>query len=411
MGPVRAHTDRVLTHVMHMLTPLATLLLATTISVSAQAQVLSPPSVAPMVPEAPAIAAKSYVLMDYASGQILVSENADEKLPPASLTKMMTSYILAQALKEGKVKNEDMVTISEAAWAQNFPGSSVMFLEVGKEVSIEALNRGIIIQSGNDATVAVAEHLAGSVNSFADLMNAWAARLGMTNSHFVTPHGLHSDAMYTTARDMALLGQALIRDVPEEYKIYSEKSFVFNGITQHNRNSLLWDKSLQVDGIKTGHVEAVGYNLVSSATQEDMRLIAVVIGASSERSRAAESKKLLTYGFRFFQTVSPYAAGTKLMDQPILLGDKSSVQLGVDQAVSVTIPRGQAKDLQADFTLDSASLRAPLAKGERVGTLHLKLNDKDVATLPLVALEDVQQGGFFSRMIDYIKLFVTGLFK
>lgn len=411
MGPVRAHTDRVLTHVMRMLTPLATLLLATTISVSAQAQVLSPPSVAPMVPEAPAIAAKSYVLMDYASGQILVSENADEKLPPASLTKMMTSYILAQALKEGKVKNEDMVTISEAAWAQNFPGSSVMFLEVGKEVSIEALNRGIIIQSGNDATVAVAEHLAGSVNSFADLMNAWAARLGMTNSHFVTPHGLHSDAMYTTARDMALLGQALIRDVPEEYKIYSEKSFVFNGITQHNRNSLLWDKSLQVDGIKTGHVEAVGYNLVSSATQEDMRLIAVVIGANSERSRAAESKKLLTYGFRFFQTVSPYAAGTKLMDQPILLGDKSSVQLGVDQAVSVTIPRGQAKDLQADFTLDSASLRAPLAKGERVGTLHLKLNDKDVATLPLVALEDVQQGGFFSRMIDYIKLFVTGLFK
>ncbi|MBU3823920.1 MAG: serine hydrolase [Candidatus Oceanisphaera merdipullorum] len=396
---------------MRMLTPLATLLLATTISVSAQAQVLSPPSVAPMVPEAPAIAAKSYVLMDYASGQILVSENADEKLPPASLTKMMTSYILAQALKEGKVKNEDMVTISEAAWAQNFPGSSVMFLEVGKEVSIEALNRGIIIQSGNDATVAVAEHLAGSVNSFADLMNAWAARLGMTNSHFVTPHGLHSDAMYTTARDMALLGQALIRDVPEEYKIYSEKSFVFNGITQHNRNSLLWDKSLQVDGIKTGHVEAVGYNLVSSATQEDMRLIAVVIGANSERSRAAESKKLLTYGFRFFQTVSPYAAGTKLMDQPILLGDKSSVQLGVDQAVSVTIPRGQAKDLQADFTLDSASLRAPLAKGERVGTLHLKLNDKDVATLPLVALEDVQQGGFFSRMIDYIKLFVTGLFK
>ncbi|MGO5000197.1 serine hydrolase [Oceanisphaera sp. W20_SRM_FM3] len=396
---------------MRMITPLATLLLATTISVSVQAQVLSPPSVAPMIPEAPAIAAKSYVLMDYASGQILVSENADEKLPPASLTKMMTSYILAQAIKEGKVKNEDMVTVSEAAWAQNFPGSSVMFLEVGKEVSIEALNRGIIIQSGNDATVAVAEHLAGSVNSFADLMNAWAARLGMTNSHFVTPHGLHSDAMYTTAHDMALLGQALIRDVPEEYKIYSEKSFVFNGITQHNRNSLLWDKSLQVDGIKTGHVDAVGYNLVSSATQEDMRLIAVVIGASSERTRAAESKKLLTYGFRFFQTVTPYAAGTKLMDQPILLGDKSSVQLGVDQAVSVTIPRGQAKDLQADFTLDSASLRAPLAKGERVGTLHLKLNDKDVATLPLVALEDVQQGGIFSRMIDYIKLFVKGLFN
>ena len=396
---------------MRMLTPIATLLLAATVSLSAQAQILSPPNVAPMIPEAPAIAAKSYVLMDYASGQVLVSENPDEKLPPASLTKMMTSYILAQALREGKVKNEDMVTISEAAWAQNFPGSSVMFLEVGKEVSIEDLNRGIIIQSGNDATVAVAEHLAGSVNSFADLMNAWAARLGMTNSHFVTPHGLHSDAMYTTAHDMALLGQALIRDVPEEYKIYSEKSFVFNGITQHNRNSLLWDKSLNVDGIKTGHVDAVGYNLVSSATQEDMRLIAVVIGASSERSRAAESKKLLTYGFRFFQTVTPYAAGSKLMDQQIWLGDKSSVQLGVDQAVSVTIPRGQAKDLQADFTLDNASLRAPLAKGERVGTLHLKLDGKDVANLPLVALEDVEKGGLFGRMFDYVKLFFKGLFS
>lgn len=395
---------------MRMFTPLATLLLAATVAVSAQAQVLSPPNVGPMIPEAPAIAAKSYVLMDYASGQILVSENADEKLPPASLTKMMTSYILAQALKEGKVKSDDMVTISEAAWAQNFPGSSVMFLEVGKQVSIEDLNRGIIIQSGNDATVAVAEHLAGSVNSFADLMNAWASRLGMSNSHFVTPHGLHSDAMYTTAHDMALLGQALIRDVPEEYKIYSEKSFVFNGITQHNRNSLLWDKSLNVDGIKTGHVNAVGYNLVSSATQEDMRLIAVVIGASSERSRAAESKKLLTYGFRFFQTVTPYTAGTKLMDQAILLGDKSSVALGVDKAVSVTIPRGQAKELQADFTLGK-SLRAPLAKGEQVGTLHMKLNGKDVATLPLVALEDVEQGGFFSRMIDYVKLFFKDLFS
>ncbi|ART81123.1 D-alanyl-D-alanine carboxypeptidase [Oceanisphaera avium] len=393
-----------------MLTPIATLLLAATVSVSSYAQILTLPGGASMIPEAPTIAAKSYVLMDYASGQLLVSENADEKLPPASLTKMMTSYILAQALKEGKVNNEDMVTISEAAWAQNFPGSSVMFLEVGKEVSIEQLNRGIIIQSGNDATVAVAEHLAGSVNSFADLMNAWSARLGMTNSHFVTPHGLHSDDMYTTAKDMALLGQALIRDVPEEYKIYSEKSFVYNGITQHNRNSLLWDKSLHVDGIKTGHVDAVGYNLVSSATQDDMRLIAVVMGASSERSRAAESKKLLTYGFRFFQTVTPYEAGTKLMDQAILLGDKSHVELGVDKAVAVTIPRGQAKDLQADFTLDK-SLRAPLAKGEQVGTVHLKLNDKDVATFALVALEDVEQGGFFSRMIDYVKLFFKDLFS
>lgn len=390
---------------MRMLTTLSTAFLAAAVSFSSQAQVLST-----MIPEAPSIAASSYVLMDYDSGQILVSENAKEKLPPASLTKMMTSYILAQALKQGKVHNEDMVTISEDAWAQKFPGSSVMFLEVGKEVSIADLNRGIIIQSGNDATVAIAEHLAGSVNSFASLMNSWAERLGMKDSHFVTPHGLHSDDMFSTAYDMALLGQALIRDVPEEYKIYSEKSFVYNGITQHNRNSLLWDKSLHVDGIKTGHVDAVGYNLVSSATQDDMRLIAVVMGASSERARAAESKKLLTYGFRFYQTLTPYEANTKLVDQQIWMGTKNTIELGLDQAASVTIPRGQGKNLQADFTLDD-TLKAPINKGERVGTLHLKLNDKDVATLPLVALEDVEKAGFFGRMFDYFTLLIKGWFS
>ncbi|WP_445400316.1 serine hydrolase [Zobellella sp. An-6] len=388
-----------------MVNTLPSLFLAGLVSFSAQAQ-----TAAPMIPEPPAIAAKSYVLMDYASGQVLVSQNAHEPLPPASLTKMMTSYILGQALQEGKVKREDMVTVSEAAWAQNFPGSSVMFLEVGKQVSIDDLNRGIIIQSGNDATIAVAEHLAGSVNSFADLMNSWAARLGMKDSHFVTPHGLHSDDMVTTAYDMALLGQALIRDVPEEYAIYAEKSFSFNGITQHNRNSLLWDQSLNVDGIKTGHVDEVGYNLVSSATKDDMRLIAVVMGAANERVRAAESKKLLTYGFRFYQTLTPYQAGTKLLDQRIWMGDKSNVALGVDKTVAVTIPRGQAQSLQADFTLDQA-LKAPLAKGEQVGTLHLKLAGEDVVTLPLVALEDVEQGGLFSRLVDYIRLLIQGLFN
>ncbi|PSJ44837.1 D-alanyl-D-alanine carboxypeptidase [Zobellella endophytica] len=390
---------------MRMVKTIPTMFLAAVVSFSGQAQ-----TVAPMIPEPPAIAATSYVLMDYASGQVLVSEKADERLPPASLTKMMTSYILGQALEEGKVKREDMVTVSEAAWAQNFPGSSVMFLEVGKQVSIDDLNRGIIIQSGNDATIAVAEHLAGSVNSFADLMNSWAARLGMNNSHFVTPHGLHSEEMYTTAYDMALLGQALIRDVPEEYAVYAEKSFTFNGITQHNRNSLLWDQSLNVDGIKTGHVEAVGYNLVSSATKDDMRLIAVVMGAANERVRASESKKLLTYGFRFYQTLTPYQAGAELINQRIWMGDKDTVSLGVDKAVAVTIPRGQAQNLQADFTLDKA-LKAPLVKGEPVGTLHLKLAGEDVMTLPLVALEDIEQGGLFSRLIDYIKLLIQGLFN
>ncbi|GAA3536581.1 D-alanyl-D-alanine carboxypeptidase family protein [Zobellella aerophila] len=396
---------------MRMVKSLSSFIAAAFVSFAAHAQ--TAPPLAPeiqAVPEAPAIAAKSYVLMDYSSGQLLVANNADERLPPASLTKMMTSYILGQALKDGKVKREDMVTISEAAWAQNFPGSSVMFLEVGKQVSIDDLNRGIVIQSGNDATVAVAEHLAGSVNSFADLMNSWAARLSMRNSHFVTPHGLHSEEMYTTARDMALLGQALIRDVPEEYAVYAEKSFTFNGITQHNRNALLWDNSLNVDGIKTGHVEAVGYNLVSSATKDDMRLIAVVMGAANEKVRASESKKLLTYGFRFFQTLTPYQAGAEIVSQRIWMGDKNTVSLGVAEQVAVTIPRGQAQNLKADFTLDKA-LKAPLARGEQVGTLHLTLAGEEVRTLPLVALEDIEQGGIFSRLIDYIKLLIQDLFN
>ncbi|MGL5463049.1 MAG: D-alanyl-D-alanine carboxypeptidase family protein, partial [Aeromonas veronii] len=288
-------------------------LLASLISVTAQANTPVPtptPNAMPMVvPAAPEISAKAHILIDYYSGQVLAEQNAEERLPPASLTKMMTSYIIGQELLKGNIKRTDMVTISQNAWSKNYSDSSKMFIEVGKQVSVDDLNKGIIIQSGNDACVAMAEFLAGSTDSFASLMNSWAAKLGMNDSHFMNPHGLDAEGHYSTAHDMARLGQALIRDLPEEYKIYSQKSFVFNGITQHNRNRLLWDQSLQVDGIKTGHVSQVGYNLVSSATNnEGMRLIAVVLGASSEASRAAESKKLLTYGFRFFQSLTPYKA-------------------------------------------------------------------------------------------------------
>ncbi|MGL4784254.1 MAG: serine hydrolase, partial [Aeromonas hydrophila] len=332
-------------------------------------------------------------------------------LPPASLTKMMTSYIIGQELLKGNIKRTDMVTISQNAWSKNYSDSSKMFIEVGKQVSVDDLNKGIIIQSGNDACVAMAEFLAGSTDSFASLMNSWAAKLGMNDSHFMNPHGLDAEGHYSTAHDMARLGQALIRDLPDEYKIYAQKSFVFNGITQHNRNRLLWDQSLQVDGIKTGHVSQVGYNLVSSATNnEGMRLIAVVLGASSEASRAAESKKLLTYGFRFFQSLTPYKAGTELVTQKIWMGDKSEVKLGVDKDVSVLVTRGQGNNLKADFQLES-ELKAPLAKGQRVGTVFLKQGDKEIKQVPLVALEEVQEGGLMSRLWDYLVMLVSSWFK
>jgi D-alanyl-D-alanine carboxypeptidase (penicillin-binding protein 5/6) len=270
-----------------------------------------------LVPNPPVVNAKGYILIDFDTGKVLAEENADEQLNPASLTKMMTSYVIGREIQNGTISMDDMVTVSQKAWAKNFPESSKMFIEVGKEVSVADLNRGIIIQSGNDACVAMAEHVAGSEDQFAQLMNLYAEEIGLNSSHFVNSHGLTADGHMTTARDMANLGIALIRDVPEEYAIYQEKSFTFNGISQLNRNSLLWDKSLNVDGIKTGHTDAAGFSLVSSATKGDMRLVAVVMGASSERARKVESKKLLNYGFRFYETLTAYEAGTEFAKQRI----------------------------------------------------------------------------------------------
>lgn len=232
--------------------------------------------------------------MDFTTGKVIAEGEADTKLAPASLTKMMTSYVIGTEINAGNIAPTDMVTISEKAWAKNFPESSKMFIEVGKQVSVDELNHGIIVQSGNDACVAMAEHIAGSESAFADLMNAHAEKIGMTNTHFINSHGLDTDEHYTTPRDMATLGAALIRDVPDEYALYKEKSFTYNGIKQYNRNSLLWDESLDVDGIKTGHTSDAGYSLVTSATKNDMRLIAVVMGTSSERARKVESKNCLT---------------------------------------------------------------------------------------------------------------------
>ena len=369
------------------------------------------PAPAPVaLPSPPQIAAKAYLLMDYNTGQVLIGSNEHERLPPASLTKMMTSYVIGQELKAGRIKPSDMVTISQNAWSKNYSDSSKMFIEVGKQVSVDNLNKGIIIQSGNDACIAMAEHVAGSEDSFASLMNQWADRIGMKETHFVNAHGLYNVDHYSSAYDMALLGQALIRDLPEEYKIYSQKDFSFNGITQHNRNRLLWDKSLAVDGIKTGHLSEVGFNLVASATGPDnMRLISVVIGSGSEAQRAEESKKLLTYGFRFYQNVTPYKQGAELASQRIWMGDKSEIKLGTDRDISLLLPRNSSGKLKADFQL-KGELDAPIKKGEQVGTIFLKLDDKEVAQYPLVALEEVNQGSLFSRLWDYLVLLFQQLF-
>lgn len=355
-----------------------------------------------LVPSPPIVNAKGYILIDYDTGKVLAEKNADEQLNPASLTKMMTSYVIGRELQNGTINLTDMVTISENAWAKNFPESSKMFIEVGKEVSVADLNRGIIIQSGNDACVAMAEHIAGSEAQFAELMNLYADKIGLKNSHFVNSHGLTAEGHMTTARDMANLGIALVRDVPEEYAIYKEKDFTFNNISQLNRNSLLWDKSLNVDGIKTGHTKAAGYSLVSSAVKGEMRLVAVVMGTASQRARKVESKKLLNYGFRFYETLTAYEAGTEFAKQPIYMGDKDEVRLGINQSTPITIPRGYREKINASFTLDKA-LEAPINKGEVVGTLTLKIEQQTIAEYPLVTLDEVAEGSLFKRLKDYVR--------
>ncbi|OAT53206.1 D-alanyl-D-alanine carboxypeptidase DacA [Providencia heimbachae] len=359
------------------------------------------------IPAVPTIDAEAYILIDYNSGKVLAEKNADQRRDPASLTKMMTSYVIGQAIKSGKIGAEDMVTVSENAWATGnpiFKGSSLMFLKPGDRVSVSQLTRGINLQSGNDACVAMADYIAGDQTNFVQLMNNYVGKLGLQNTHFETVHGLDADGQFSSARDMALIGQALVRDVPEEYAIYKEKEFTFNNIRQTNRNGLLWDKSLAVDGIKTGHTNAAGYNLVASATDNDMRLISVVMGGKSSKGRDAESKKLLTYGFRFYETVKPLQAGVDFATAPVWFGDESEVKLGVTEDLFLTIPRGRLKDLKASYELTTTELEAPLAKGQQVGVISFQLDGKTVEQHPLAVLKDVEEGGFFSRLIDYIKL-------
>ncbi len=360
-----------------------------------------------MIPGVPQIDAESYILIDYNSGKVLAEQNADARRDPASLTKMMTSYVIGQAMKAGKFKETDLVTIGNDAWATGnpvFKGSSLMFLKPGMQVPVSQLIRGINLQSGNDACVAMADFAAGSQDAFVGLMNSYVSALGLKNSHFQTVHGLDADGQYSSARDMALIGQALIRDVPNEYTIYKEKEFTFNGIRQTNRNGLLWDNSLNVDGIKTGHTDKAGYNLVASATEGQMRLISAVMGGRTFKGRETESKKLLTWGFRFFETVNPLKAGKEFASEPVWFGDNDRASLGVDKDLYLTIPRGRMKDLKASYVLNASELHAPLQKNQVVGTINFQLDGKTIDQRPLVVLDEIPEGNFFGKIIDYIKL-------
>ncbi|AWK14448.1 D-alanyl-D-alanine carboxypeptidase DacA [Candidatus Fukatsuia symbiotica] len=360
-----------------------------------------------MIPGEPKINAEAYVLMDYNSGKVLAENNADVRRDPASLTKMMTSYVIGQAVKSGKISADDKVIIGNDAWATGNPvfrGSSLMFLKPGDSVLVSKLIRGINLQSGNDACVAMADYIAGSQDFFVNLMNNYVTTLGLQNTHFKTVHGLDAEGQYSSARDMALIGQALIHDVPDEYAVYKEKEFTFNNIRQLNRNGLLWDKDLKVDGIKTGHTLAAGYNLVASATEGQMRLISVVLGSKSLKGREIESKKLLTWGFRFFETVAPLKVGKEFVSEPAWFGDSDRVQLSVAKDVYLTIPRGRVADLKASYVLNIPELHAPLATNQVVGTINFQLDGKTIDQRPLVVMKEVKQGGIFSRFVDYIKL-------
>ncbi|HCS28246.1 MAG TPA: serine-type D-Ala-D-Ala carboxypeptidase [Spongiibacteraceae bacterium] len=361
-----------------------------------------------LIPAAPKLSAKSWILMDADSGEIITEHNADERLPPASLTKLMTSYVVSYWLENGQVQNDDLVTVSKNAWAQNpvFKGSSLMWIEVGKQVTLGDLHRGIVVSSGNDASVAVAEYIAGSEPAFAEVMNQHASQLGMSNSHFVNSHGLPAENHYSSARDMALLAKGIL-DYPKEYALYAEKEFTYNSIRQTNRNRLLWSDPT-VDGLKTGHTEAAGYCLVSSAEREGMRLISVVMGTKSESARERETQRLLAYGFRFFETHHLYTAGTELSKTRVWQGAADEVSLGVKEDVYLTIPRGKHDQLQATLSVDEV-LTAPVNDGSEYGELVVSLDGEEVVRAPLVALQAVDQGGLFKRLWDAIVLFVLNL--
>lgn len=359
----------------------------------------------PIIPAPPQLAAEGYLLIDATTGTTLVEFNSNQRLPPASLTKIMTSFVAATAIERGTVSLRDSVDVSVKAWRME---GSRMFIQEGTKVSFENLLRGIIIQSGNDASVAMAEHISGSEKAFVDVMNQQASRLGMVDTNYVNATGLPSENHYTTAVDLAKLSVALINRFPGHYSLYSEKYYTYNNIRQANRNSLLW-RDNTVDGVKTGHTDSAGYCLVASAKRGGMRLISVVMGTSSEAARATESQKLLTYGFRYYETVPLYARGESLKKVRVWGGSHNSINLGLSEDVVVTIPRGAQDDLEAHMEI-GAEIHAPLSDGQQLGTLTILRNEEELLNIPLLALNAVEEAGFFSRMWDAVSLFFLQLF-
>jgi len=353
------------------------------------------------VPAPPQVAADNYILIDFHSGRILAEKDADARIEPASITKLMTSYVVYKELEENRLSLSDEVLISEKAWRM---GGSRMYLDVGSKVDVETMLKGLVIQSGNDASVALAEHVAGSEGAFVDVMNQYAAKLGMTNTYFKNSTGWPDAEHLTSARDIATLANAIIKDFPGHYSRYADKVFTYNNIKQYNRNKLLW-RDDSVDGLKTGHTESAGYCLAASAKRADMRLISVVLGADSEESRASISQSLLNYGFRFYETHKLYSAGESLKESRVWQGDKENIMLGLANDLYVTIPRGSYKQMEALMNVD-ANISAPVKKGSQLGEVQIMLNDATLHSAPMVALQSVDEGSWFQMGKDYIlKLF------
>lgn len=357
-----------------------------------------PASEALPVPPPPKPVAKAWVLMDFASGNVLAGENIDMPVEPASITKVMTSYVIAAELKGGKIKRDDQVMMTENAWRSGGAGTDGSYsgFEVNKPAPLEMMEKGMVVQSGNDAAIALAEHVAGSEQAFAALMNQYAKRIGLKNTHWVNPHGLPAEGHVSTARDLALLGRALIRDFPEAYSYNKIKEFTVGPITQSNRNRLLW-RDPSVDGIKTGHTNAAGYCLMASAQRGDQRLISVVMGSTSDDQRTNDSQALLNWGFRFFETHQLYPAGKQVAVQKVWKGAQDQVRLGLAQPLLVTLPRGRYQQLKPVMDVP-ATLVAPVAKGQRIGTVRVMLDGKVLVQRPLVALDAVEEAGFFKRL-------------
>lgn len=349
------------------------------------------------VPAPPEVAAKNYILVDFASGRVLAEKNADAQIEPASITKLMTSYIVYKELEADRLRMDDLVIISEKAWRM---GGSRMYLEVNSKVTVHDLLKGLIIQSGNDASVALAEHIAGTETAFVQLMNQYAAELGMNNTNFMNSTGWPDKQHLTTARDISILAKAIIAEFPAHYAWYAEKEYTYNDIKQYNRNKLLW-RDDSVDGLKTGHTDSAGYCLAASAVRSDMRIISVVLGTDSEKARASVSQAVLNYGFRFFESHTLYDKDEVLSRPRIWKGEFETLTVGLNKALAITIPRGAYDELDATMDIDK-DIQAPVSKGQQVGVVKVSLNGELLETVPLVALEAINEGSFFQMAKDYV---------